>query len=186
MNDVPPFHQAGEPDGHFFALAFSRGRYVSASGTTNKPAFLVLYFSNSVDFAPFSCMTVSSDGEWLAYQRGDDVLRTIEFAILRASETEGVPTGGWTLYPRTHVEDRAFPDERTREAYWESRRRLCTVLYPARAVAAVNVQFGKVEPLFRHDGTTRHLYDGEPDNEEISEAAQELVPDSPGEGDQES
>jgi hypothetical protein len=114
---------------HFFALAFSRGRYVSPSGTTNKPAFLVLYFSNSVDFAPFSYMTVSSEGEWLSYHRGDDFLRTVEYAILRASEAEGVPARAWTLYPRANVEDRAFPDGRTHEAYWESRWRLCMVLY---------------------------------------------------------
>ena len=54
----------------------------------------------------------------------------------------------------------------------------------ARAVASVGAQFGKVEPLFRHDGTTRHLHDGEPDNQEIWEAAQELVPDRAGGGDQ--
>jgi hypothetical protein len=59
MSDVPPFHQAGDPDGHLFAFTFSRGRYVAASGTTNEPAFLVLYFSNSVDFAPVSCPTTS-------------------------------------------------------------------------------------------------------------------------------
>src|SRR6185503_5038789 len=64
MHDVPPFHHTGDPDGHFFALAFSRGRYVSPSGATNKPAFLVLYFSTSADFAPFSYMTVSTEAEW--------------------------------------------------------------------------------------------------------------------------
>ena len=74
-------------------------------------------------------MTVSSEGEWLSYHRGDDFLRTVEYAILRASEAEGVPARAWTLYPRANVEDRAFPDGRTHEAYWESRWRLCMVLY---------------------------------------------------------
>jgi hypothetical protein len=184
MNDVPPFH-TGDPDGHFFALAFSRGRYLSRSGTTNKPAFLVLYFSNAVDFAPFSCMAVSPEGEWLSYHRGDDFLRTVEYAILRASEAQGVPAGAWTLYPRGSIEDHAIPDGGTREAYWESRRRLCMVLYPARVAASVAVQVGKMEPLFRHDGTARHLHDGESDNEEIWETVVELVPDGTGGGDQE-
>jgi hypothetical protein len=185
MNDGPPFHTTGDPAGHFFALAFSRGHCVSPSGTMNTPAFLVLYFSNSVDFARFSYMTVSSEGEWLSYHRGDDFLRTVEYAILRASETERVPVGAWTLYPRANVEDHAFPDGPTREAYWESRRRLCMVLYPARAAASVHEQLGKTEPLFRHDGTARHLHDGEPDNEEIWETVVEQIPDSTDGGGQE-
>jgi hypothetical protein len=175
MNDGPPFHHTSDPAGHFFALAFSRGRYVSPSGTTNTPAFLVLYFSNSADFAPFSFMTVSSEGEWLSYHRGEDFLRTVEYALLRALETERIPVGAWTLYPRANVEDHAFPDGPTREAYWESRRRLCMVLYPARVVTSVAAQFGKIEPLFRHDGTARRPDDGDPDNEEIWETVVHAV-----------
>ena len=185
MNDVPPFHETGDPDGHFFALAFSRGRYVSPSGTMNTPAFLVLYFSNSVDFAPFSCMTVSSEGQCISYRRGDDFLRTVEYAILRASETEGVRAAAWTLYPRAHVEDHAFPDGRTLEAYWESRRRLCMVLYPARVAASVEAQCGKIASRFRQDGIARHPGDGDPDNEEIWETVQELMPESTGGGEEE-
>ena len=185
MNDVPPFHHTGDPAGHFFALAFTRGRYVSPSGTMNRPAFLVLYFSNSVDFAPFTYMAVSSEGESLSYHRGHDVLRTVEYAILRASEAEGVPVRAWTLHPGANVDDHVFPDVRTRKEYWESRRRLCMVLYPGRVVASVKAQFPNMEPLFRHDGTSRHADDGEPDNEEIWKTVQELVPDSTGGGDQE-
>ena len=44
MIDVPTFHHIGDPDAHFFALAFSRGRYVSPTGAMNKAAFFVLYF----------------------------------------------------------------------------------------------------------------------------------------------
>ena len=88
MKDRPPFHQTGDPDGHFFALAFARGRYVSPSGSANLPASLVLYFSNSADFAPFSLATVSSDGQWLSSHTGDRFLRTVEYALLRAADKE--------------------------------------------------------------------------------------------------
>ena len=179
MIDVPPFHNTGDPDGHFFALAFSRGRYVSPTGATNKAAFFVLYFSTSAEFAPFSYMTVSTEEEWLSYHRGDDFLRSVEYAVLRAWESHGVPVGSWTLYPRANVEENAFADAQTAETYWESRRRLCMVLYPGRAVASMDEQFRHVEPLFRHDGTTRHLNDGDPDNEEIWEAVVAHAPESP-------
>ena len=178
MDDAPRFHQTGDPGGHFFALAFSRGRYVSPSGTVNTPATFVLYFSNSVDFAPFSFMTVSSEGEQLAYQRGDEVVRTVEHAILSGLES-AVPVATWTLYPRADVDDDTFPDEPTREAYWESRRRLCVMLYRARVVASVVAQLGRIEPTFRPDGAARLLDDREPDNAEIWETVVELLPDSP-------
>jgi hypothetical protein len=184
MNDGPPFHQTGDPDGHFFALAFSRGRYVSPSGTLNTPAFLVLYFSNSAYFAPFSFMTVSSEGACLSGSRGDDFLRTVEYALLHASETERVPVGAWTLYPRANIADNTFPDGQTREAYWESRRRLCMVLYPARMRASGAAQLGAIAPLFRYEGTARHSSDGEQDNEEIWETVVKLMPESAGSGDQ--
>ena len=184
MNDGPPFHQIGDPDEHFFALAFSRGRYVSPRGALNTPAFLVLYFSNSADSAPLSFMTVSSEGACLSGSRGDDFLRTVEYALLHASETERVPVGAWTLYPRANLDDSTFPDGPTREAYWESRRRLCMVLYPARVRASVAAQLGAPEPLFRYGGTTRHSSDGEQDNVEIWETVVELTPEIGG-GDQE-
>jgi hypothetical protein len=179
MKDVPPFHTTGDPAGHFFALAFSRGRYVSPSGSLNTPAILVLYFSNSPAFAPFSCMTFSPEGEQLGGIGGDDFLRTVEYALLRALEKESVPVVAWTLYPQANVDDHAFPDGPTREAYWESRRRLCMMLYPARAVAGVEAQLGTVKPLFQYDGTARLLDDGDPDNEEIWETVVALTPESP-------
>jgi hypothetical protein len=171
----PPFHQTGDPDGHFFALAVARGRYVSPSGATNMPAFLVLYFSSSADFAPFSFMTVSDEGASLGYSRGDDFLRTVEYALLRASETEAVPVGAWTLYPRAGIDDQAFPDGHTRDAYWESRRRLCMVLYPGRVRASLAEQIGAVAPLFRCEGIPRHSGDGQPDTDEIWETVTELI-----------
>jgi hypothetical protein len=174
-SDIPPFHGTGDPDGHFFALAFARGRYVSPSGATNQAAFLVLYFSRGADFAPFSLITVSTEGERLSYHRGDDHLRTVEFALLQAQQLEGVATGVWTLYPRDRVVEGEFTDRGTAEAYWEQRRRLCMVLYGARAMASAASQFGAVSPLFRHDGPTRDLYDGEPDNEEVLETMQALL-----------
>lgn len=185
MNDGLPFHQTGDPGRHFFALAFSRGRYVSPGRTLSTPAFLVLYFSSSADVAPFSFMTVSSEGALLSGSRGHDFLRTVEYALLRASETELVPVGAWTLYPRVNIDDDTFLDRPTREAYWESRRRLCMVLYPARARASVAAQLGASEPLFRYDGTARHSDDGEQDNAEIWETVVELTPESTGGGDQE-
>lgn len=185
MTDGPPFHQTGDPDGHFFALAFVRGRYVSPSGSTNSPASLVLYFSNSADFAPFVLMTVSGEGAVLSGHPFEHFLRTVEYALLRAADADRVPVAAWTLYPRTSVEDHAFPDAPTREAYWESRRRLCMMLYPARVVTLVASQLGKIEPLFRHDGTTHHTDDGSPDNEEIWETVVELTPDRDGEDGQE-
>src|SRR5688572_2435220 len=185
MMDLPPFHHTGDPGGEFFALAFSHGRYVSPSGTLNTPAFLVLYFSNSAELAPFSLRTVSTEGEPLAGHRGDDLVRTVEYALLRASEAERVPVGAWTLYPRTTVEDYAFPDASTREAYWEGRRRLCVMLYRARVVAAVAAQFGAIEPMFRYDGAVRLESDGGPDNEEIWATVVEMTPKSSGGADQE-
>ena len=185
MTDLPPFHRTGDPEGHFFALAFSRGRYVSPSGTLNTPAFLVLYFSTSAAFAPFSLWTVSTEGETLSGHGGDDLVRTAEYALLRASEAERVPVVAWTLYPRTTVEGHAFPDESTREAYLESRRRLCVMFYRARVVASVAALLGPIEPLFRHDGTVRLEGDGGPDNEEIWATVVELTPESSGGSDQE-
>jgi hypothetical protein len=171
----PPFHQTGDPDGHFFALAVARGRYVSPSGATNTPAFMVLYFSNSADFAPFNFMSVSNEGAGLSFSRGDDFLRTVEYAILRASEAEEVPIACWTLYPRERIDDNMFPDGHTRDAYWESRRRLCMVLYPARTRISLAAQIGPVAPLFRCEGIPRHAGDGQPDNDEIWDTVTELI-----------
>jgi len=177
MIDVPPFHCTGDPDGHFFALAFARGRYVSATGATNTPAFVVLYFSESAGFAPFSYMTISTEGEHLSYHRGDDHIRTVEFAVLHGWQAHGVQPDSWSLYSRRHIEESAFPAG-VREAYWESRRRLCLVLYSTRALRAIESQVGAVAPLFRYEGAMRHLHDAEADNEEIWEAVVALVPDS--------
>ena len=179
-----PFHAAGDPDGHFFALAFAHGRYVSPSGATNTPAALALYFSSSPAFAPFSFMTFSTEGVCLSSSRGDDVLRTVEYALLRVWEIERVPLGAWTLYPRSAVDDKAFPDAATREAYWEARRRLCMVLYPARARVSLATQIGEVEPLFRYEGVPRHSGDGGSDNAEIWETVVGLTPETAGGGDE--
>ena len=59
------------------------------------------------------------------------------------------------------------------------------MLYPARVATLVAAQLGKIEPLFRHDGTTHHTDDGNPDNEEIWETVVDLTPDSNGDADQE-
>lgn len=130
-------------------------------------------------------MTVSSEGARLSGSRGDDFLRTVEYALLHASEPERVPVGAWTLYPRASIDDNTFPDGPTREAYWKCRRRLCMVLYPARVRASAAAQLGAIEPLFRCEGTARHSSDGEQDNVEIWETVVELTPESTGGGDQE-
>lgn len=183
---VPPFHQTGGPAGDFFALAFSRGRYVSPTGATNTPAFLVLYFSNSAEFAPFSLMTWSMEGTCLRFSRGDDFLRTVEYAVLKAWDSELVPVAAWTLFPRADIDDNMFPDPPTREAYWESRRRLCMVLYPARARTSLEAQIGTVDPLFRFERRDdRHIGDQEQDDAEIWETVLELTPESTGGRDEE-
>jgi hypothetical protein len=161
-----------------------RGRYVSASGATNAPAFVGLYFSESAGFAPFSHMTISTEGEHLSYHRGDDHIRTVEFAVLQGWQAHGIQPDSWSLYPREHVEDSAFLAA-AREAYWESRRRLCLVLYATRALRWAETQFGVVAPLFRYEGAMRHLRDGEADNEEIWEAVQAVVRDATDAGDPE-
>jgi hypothetical protein len=185
MIEGPPFHLAADLGGHLFALAVSRGRYVSPTGATNTPAFLVLYFSHSAEFAPFSTKTISTEGQWLSGTHGDDFLRTLEYALLHVSETERVPLRAWLLYPRASIDDTAFPDGPTRDAYWESRRRLCLMLYPARVRASVAAQVGPVEPLFRYDKAVLRTDYGEHDDPEIFATVVELTPESTGGGDEE-
>ena len=92
-------------------------------------------------------MTFSTGGGEARPGRGIDGLGADggDALLLRAAETDRVPVVGWTLYPRSTVEDYVFPDESSREAYWESRRRLCAMFYRARVEALVAVQLGPIQ-----------------------------------------
>ena len=68
----------------------------------NTPAFLVLYFANSAELASFSLMTFSTEGERLSGRGIDGLVRTVEYALLRAAETDRVPVVGWTLLSSIH------------------------------------------------------------------------------------
>jgi hypothetical protein len=108
----------------------------------------------------------------------NDLLRTVDYALLRALESQRVPVDAWTLYDRSAIDGHAFPDAPTRDAYWQSRRHMCPIRYRARLASSISAHLGPVEPLFRYDGTTRLEHDGGPDNEEIWSTVVELTPES--------
>jgi hypothetical protein len=174
MDHLPPFRMQSASASAFFALAVTSGHYVRGR-TPNEPACLVLYYSASPDFAPFSWMTIAPDGARLSYHRGDEFLTTPEYAILSAQVHEGIPARSWLLYPRQSVDDAAFSDAPTRAGYRKARQRLCILLRQLRIGVGV-------APLFVADGRAPDYYDAAAENAEISDAVKRLVADGPGRG----
>lgn len=160
MQSVPPFHIPGQDTGDFFALAFVPGRYVGSSTGRSSPAFFMLCISTSEGHAPFNTMSIAmSDHECLSYHRGSDVLDTVEFAVLYASQLEGISPDAWRLYPLSELADAVFPNETARDAYWTARRRLCLLLHVMRGSPG--------EPLFRSEGEFPSQQMNAPDSAEI-------------------
>ena len=155
---IPRFHTRGKDEddgysGHFYALAYVVGRYVSPSGKTNSEAFHVLNFSPSERYARFNFMTVSPVGELFQYASGLEELDSPEYALLRAWREERVPTHAWRLFPGASIEEAAFGgDAAARAAYETARRRVALLIYHARTHVWVAAQF-PAEPLFRFSET---------------------------------
>jgi hypothetical protein len=141
---LPPFHSVGEPEGHFFALAYVPGTYGSPAAFPDNTAFHVLQFSLSPGFTHFSFSTLGgADGQFRAYGRGTEELSTPEFAVLH-SAMQGIPPHAWKLYPLAEVDWTAFEtDPPARRAYEEARRRLAHVLRIARIHARIGKRFSR-------------------------------------------
>lgn len=167
MDSPPPFRIPGTPDGFFYALAVTCGHYLRGR-TENEPACMVLYFSASAGFVPFSWMAIAADGMQLSYHRGDEIIETPEFMILSAYTLEGISPRSWFLYPRKSVDDSAFVDPRARDAYWQARRRLCAILR--------HVRIGEhVAPLFVADTPAPMFYDKTEENGEIWNTVRDMA-----------
>ena len=140
---LPPFHSVGEPDGHFYSLAYVRGSYGSPVAFPDNTAFYVLQFSLSRGFTLFSFRTVAAaDGQFRAYSRGIEELSTPEFAVLDSALQQRIPPHAWKLYPAAEIDWSTFEaDPPARSAYEAARRRLAHVLRIARTHARIGTRF---------------------------------------------
>ena len=170
---LPPFHQIGDPEGDFYALAFCEGEYVSPSGSTREEASLVLYYSPSEDFTDFSFHICARDGRLIAYSRGIDKHDTLEFALWSAWYNYGLAPHQWRLYPAESMERYwSGVSDASQSKYMLMRTKFCSLLYHVRLKA-----HSKVKPLFEPSRreSTGSPFDPTPENEEIFRAACEDV-----------
>jgi hypothetical protein len=146
---IPRFHSVSKDDGHFYAVAYVFGSYVTPSGRSEGDAFHVLDFSPTPNFSRFSFSTVSPESHNFGYKRGSDDIDTAEYALLCAWQEEGVPPYAWLLFPSAAVVESDFNgDAEARSAYEAARRRVALMLYFARGHRRIKTKY-PAEPMFR-------------------------------------
>ncbi|MDR2876056.1 MAG: hypothetical protein LBV44_09045 [Methylobacillus sp.] len=125
------FHQAGEDDGHFYALACCACGYQPRD--TSTPSNLVMYFSPSANFSRFSFQCWDHEGRSQMYHRDPDYSPTPEAALLDMWVQEGVPAYAWRLFPLGRCND--FQSAEHQQKYAAARKELCAALYGLRIKA---------------------------------------------------
>lgn len=171
----PSFHSTGKPDGDFYALAYVPGFYGDPSAYADTRAFHILRFSSSPGFMPFSFHTVSLDGEFRGYSKGENLLSP-EFAVLDASLELRIPPHSWRLYPLASIDwSTSAADSACRLAYATARRRLANILRLARLHARFQHKYPNDQAGFKVDSESTKIEWGvfTPEDKEIRECLNE-------------
>ncbi|MGC8644060.1 MAG: hypothetical protein ACP5XB_29725 [Isosphaeraceae bacterium] len=122
---LPPFVSSGDSGASFYTLAYCRGTY--GIQPTIPGVFLTLNFTTSPDFTRYSLTIRDADGRVYLYSRGED---SLEYVLLSTSNDYAIPPAFWQLYPLIGLAQDAWGNRNDdRDAYLESRGRLCRILW---------------------------------------------------------